>query len=63
MESTALRLIFANEVFHKRAVLLIFEIEYKARVLEIVSYPDTSMGQIWLVDPEKNFQNQGSQKT
>ena len=44
---------------HHRASLLIVQIEFTESVLDIFSYPDSSIRPT-MVGPEKNFQNVGS---
>ena len=56
LENAILRFASANTVFYKRAMLLNFYVEHIESGLAILSYPESTMG------PEKNFQNQGSQK-
>ena len=43
LKNAILRLEFTNTIFHKRAMLLIFYAEYTASVLEILSYPESTM--------------------
>ena len=50
LETAILRLVFANTIFHKRG-----------SVLDILLYPESSMGPSWL-GQEKNFFNLASQK-
>ena len=59
--NASLILVFANTVFHERAMLQIFYAEYTESVIEILSYPKSTMGPPWL-SQEKNFQNVDSQK-
>ena len=49
-------LAFANTVFHKRAMLLIFYAEYTESMLEILSHSECITGPPRL-GLEKNFQN------
>ena len=42
-ENAILRLVFANAIFHKRAILLIFQTEFTECVLEILSYPPSTI--------------------
>ena len=42
-----LRFGFANTVFHKSAKLQIFYAEYTASILDILSYPESTMGPSW----------------
>ena len=37
---------FANTVFHKRIMLLIFYVEYTESVLDILSYLESTMGSL-----------------
>ena len=39
-----LRLVFANTVFHKTAMLQLFYAEYTESVLDIPSYPESTLG-------------------
>ena len=43
-KKSILRLVFANTVFHKRRMLQIFYAEYTEIVLDILSYPESTMG-------------------
>ena len=54
-------LFFVNEVFLKRAMLLIFYTEYTESVIDILLPPESTMGPP-LLGQEKNFQSEGSQK-
>ena len=56
LENAILRLVFANTVFHKRALLVIIHAEYKESLLNILSHLESTLGPSWL-SPEKNFQN------
>ena len=50
-----------NMVFtNNRAILLIFQVEFTKSMLDILSYPESTMGPPWL-GQVKNFQNVGSQ--
>ena len=61
MENVILRLAFADTVFHKRAMLLIICAKYTESLLDIPSYPESTIGPPWL-GPEKIFQHKSSQK-
>ena len=50
---------FANTVFHKKAILLIFEAEVTESMLEIILYTESNMGPPWL-GSKKVFQNRSS---
>ena len=43
-ENGIFELVFANAVFYKSAILLIFEVESTESVLDIFSYPETTQG-------------------
>ena len=49
-----LKLVFVNTVFHKSVILLIFEAEFTESVLDILSYPVSTIGPA-LIGPEKLF--------
>ena len=55
-----MRLIFANTISHKRAVLFSFALEFTESLLDILFYPKCMIGPIRLGLREK-FQNKGSQ--
>ena len=61
LENVILRRNFANTAIQKRAMLQIFYAEYTENVLNILLYPESSMGRPWL-GQENNFQNVSSQK-
>ena len=61
LENAILRLVFANTVFHKRAMLHIFYTEYTQSVSGILLHQESTMGPSWL-GQEKNFQNVGFEK-
>ena len=46
---------FANKVFHKKAILLIFYAELTGSVIDVLSNLESTTGPPWL-GPEKNFQ-------
>ena len=52
LEKAILRLVCANRVFHKNAVLPISDAELTESVLDIFSYPDSTKGPT-LVGPEE----------
>ena len=60
-ENAILRLVFSDTVFHKRTMLLIIYAKYAECLLDILSYPESTMGSPWL-DPENFCQNESSQK-
>ena len=43
-ENAILKLVFANKVFRKRAILQIFSTEYTESVLDILLHPESNMG-------------------
>ena len=51
-----MKLVFASTVLHKSAISLIFEAEFKESALNILSYPECTMGPT-LVGPEEKFWN------
>ena len=52
---TSLRLVFANAVFHKSLILLIFEAGLTENAFEILSYPESIIGPT-LVGQEEIFE-------
>ena len=62
-QNTTLRLILTNTEFCKRTMYATNMLRkiYK-RVLDIISYPESTMGPPWL-GLGKNFQNEGSQES
>ena len=50
----------ANTAFHKRAMLLIFYAEYTESLVDILSYPESTMA--YHFGPGENVQNEYSQK-
>ena len=56
MKNAFLNLVFAND----RAIVLIFRAEFTEPVLDILLYPESTIGLPWL-GPEENFQNESSQ--
>ena len=44
LANTILRFGFANTVFHKTAMIQLFYAEYAESVLDILSYPELTMG-------------------
>ena len=50
---------FASAVFHKSAILLIFEKEFTESVLNILLYPASTLGPT-MVWPKEKFQNEGA---
>ena len=59
-ENTLMRLVFANTVPHKRAVVLNFELGCTESLLDFLSYQKYSIGPT-VVGSKNNFQNKGSQ--
>ena len=57
LENAILRLVFANTVFHERAMLLISYAEYAQSLLDIISHQEPNMGPPCL-GLEKIFQNE-----
>ena len=57
LENAMLNMVFTNT----KAVLLIFSVAFTERMLDILLYPECTMGPPWL-GPEKIFLNKGSQK-
>ena len=47
-QNAIFRFVFANIMFHKRAMLQVFCTEYKESVLGILSYLESTMGPPWL---------------
>ena len=62
LENASLRLVFANTVFHKRAMLVSIYTEYTESLLDILLHLESTLGLLWL-GLGKNFQKEGSQKT
>ena len=54
LENGILKLVSASTVFHKRAILLIFEAEFTESVLDFLSYPESNLG-LTMVGPPKKF--------
>ena len=50
----SLKLVFASAVFHKSAILLIFETEFTESVLSILLYPESTLGPT-MVGPDEKF--------
>ena len=61
MEIAIFRFCFAITVLHKRAVLLIFCTECTESLLDILPYPESTIGPPWL-GLEKIFKNEYPQK-
>ena len=55
-----LRLAFASKIHHNRAILRILDAEFIESSLEILSYPESTIGPTVVV-PKKNFENKVSQ--
>ena len=53
-QNATFRLASGNAIFHKRAILLLFLVEFIESVLDVICYPESTMGPPWL-GPEKNF--------
>ena len=53
LENAILKLGFANTVFHKRAILLIFEARFTEGVLDTLSYLESTIGPTMVGPREK----------
>ena len=60
LENAILKLDFVNTIFHRRAILLIFQAEFIERLLGNLSHPGSTIGPTMAM-PEKSFQNKGFQ--
>ena len=54
LKNGILKLVFASVVFHKSAMLPIFEVEVTESVLNILFYPESTQGPT-MVEPEQKF--------
>ena len=54
LENGNLKLVFASALSHKSAILLISEAEFTESVLNILLYPESTLGPT-MVGPEENF--------